>query len=291
MEAADAPTAASRRSSLARPPMIVIEGGRGRLRWSSIREVWAYREVLWAFLVRYVKVKYKQAAVGVGWAVLQPLLLAGVFAIFLGRYAHVPSEGAPFILFALAGLVPWTFFASAAAAGMESVVKDQGLLGKVYFPREVLPLGAAGAALVDLVPGIVLLLVFSVAFGIAPGITWLALPLPIVILIVSAGVLSLGFSGLNVYYRDVRHALPFVLQFLLFASPVVYPLGKVPGSIRTVYAIVNPVALAVDGIRRIVLHHRWPSALSFAALAWACVLLVLAYSLFKRLERGFADRV
>jgi ABC-type polysaccharide/polyol phosphate export permease len=259
---------------------------------SSLRELWAYREVVWAFAVRFVKVKYKQAAIGVGWSVLQPLLLAALFALFLGRYGHVQSEGEPYLLFALAGFVAWSFFATAAGSAMESLVNDQALLRKVYFPREVVPMAAVMAALIDLVPGIATLLVVTIAFGVAPGLTWVAFPIPILILIATALAFGLGLSGLNVYYRDVRHALPFLLQVMLFASPVIYPLSQVPAGLRTVYAIVNPIASAVDGVRRVGLRHMWPDwSTTLAALGWACVLCVLAYALFKRLERGFADRV
>jgi lipopolysaccharide transport system permease protein len=239
-----------------------------------------------------VKIKYKQAAVGVGWAVLQPLLLAALFALFLGRYAHVPSEGVPYMLFALSGLVAWSFFAGAAAVSMDSVVHDQALIKKVYFPREVLPISAVIAGLVDLAPGLVVLLAMTLAYGVVPAVTWVALPIPIFILVVTALALGLGLSAVNVYYRDVRHALPFLLQLMLFASPVIYPLSQVPSSWRFTYAIVNPVASAVDGVRRLVVHHAWLDwRTTFAALGWACVLCLLAYALFKRLERGFADRV
>jgi lipopolysaccharide transport system permease protein len=239
-----------------------------------------------------VKVKYKQAAVGIGWAVIQPVLAAALFALFLGKLSKVGSEGAPYLLFALAGMAAWTYFSGAAGSAMESLITDQALLRKVYFPREVLPLACVGAALVDFLPALGTLIVGALLYGIAPALSWLVLPLPVLLLALSAAAFGLGLSGLNVYYRDVRYALPFVLQLGLFASPVVYPLSAVPGTWRTVYAILNPVAAAIDALRRIVIHQTWPDfAITFAALGWVFILLGAGYVLFKRLERGFSDRV
>jgi lipopolysaccharide transport system permease protein len=273
-------------------PLLEIAGGPGGVSRDSLRELWIFREVLFAFVVRQVKVKYKQAAVGVGWAVIQPVVAAGLFALFLGKLSNVGSEGAPYLLFALAGMVAWTYFSGAAGLAMESLITDQALLRKVYFPREVLPLAAVGAVFVDFLPALGTLVVASLLYGVTPTVTWLALPLPAVLLAVTAAAFGLGLSGLNVYYRDVRYALPFVLQLGLFASPVVYPLSALPGTWRTVYAILNPVAAAIDALRRIVIHQAWPHfGVTFAALGWACLLAVGAYAFFKRLERGFSDRV
>jgi lipopolysaccharide transport system permease protein len=282
----------SRRLETEEKPVLDVTGGRGRLSRESLRELWIFREVLWAFAVRQVKVKYKQAAVGVGWAVLQPVVSAALFALFLGRFAGVASEGVPYLLFALAGMVPWMYFSSAGSSAMESLITDQALLRKVYFPRDILPLAAVGAGLVDFGPGLLTLLVAAGLYGIAPSVAWLALPLPILILILAAAALGLGLSGLNVYYRDVRYALPFVLQIGLIVSPVVYSLDAIPEQWRTTYAILNPLAAAIDGVRRIVTHRAWPDmGITFGALAWSAFLLLLAYALFKRLERGFSDRV
>ncbi len=273
-------------------PLFEVSAGPGRASLNSLRELWSFRGVLWAFMARFVRVKYKQAAVGIGWAVLQPVLGALLFAIFLGRYAGVSSEGAPYLLFALAGMVGWSFFASAAGTAMESLVSDQVLLRKVYFPREVVPLAAVAAGLVDLLPGLAVLLVAAIAYGVPPDLVWTALPLCLAILVIFAAALGLGLSAVNLYYRDVRHALPFVLQLGLFASPVVYSLQAIPEGWRTQYAVLNPVAAAIDGIRRIVLHHTWPDpGATLGALAWTVVLLLCGYALFKRLERGFSDRV
>jgi lipopolysaccharide transport system permease protein len=285
---ASAPAAVTRPSK----PVMEIRGERARLSRDTFRELWAFREVLAAFAIRTVKVKYKQASVGIGWAVIQPVLAAVLFAVFLGHVAGVKGDGSPYLPFALAGMVIWTFFSTAASTAMESLVSDSALLRKVYFPREVLPLAFVLAAVVDLLPGLVILLIIALAYGIHPGLSLLALPLPLLIAFASATALGLGISGLNVYYRDVRYALPFVIQLGLFASPVVYSLRTIPDSWRTLYAVLNPLASAIDGMRAIFLRHEWPDiTTSLAALGWALLLVALSYTLFKRIERGFSDRI
>ena len=273
-------------------PEIEVTGGPGGVSVAALRELWRYREVLTAFVARHVKVKYKQAAIGIGWAVVQPVIAAVLFAIFLGRLAGIESEGAPYFLFALAGMVAWSYFSSAAGQGMESLVADQVLLRKVYFPREILPIASVTAALVDLLPALGVLAVAACAYGHWPTVEWLALPLPVLLLALAAAGVALAVSAANVYYRDVRYALPFVLQVGLFASPVVYPLSAVPDGWREAYAILNPVAAAIDAIRQIVLHGSWPDlVITAGAFAWTLVLVAGGYAFFKRLERGFADRV
>jgi homopolymeric O-antigen transport system permease protein len=272
-------------------PVLEVVGGPGRLSAESLRELWHFREVLWAFVVRQVKVRYKQAAIGIGWAVLQPVIAAFLFALFLGRYSKVPSGGAPYLLFALGGMVAWSYFSTAAGAASESLVTNQALLRKVYFPREVLPFAGALAGLLDLLLGFVVLVVVTFAYGIGPAVEWVAVPLPLLLLLLAAAAFGTALSAINVYYRDVRYALPFVLQLGLFVSPVAYPLSVVPEAWRTPYAILNPVAAAIDSLRRVVIHGSWPDfPVLLAALGWSAVLLLGAYAFFKRLERGFADR-
>lgn len=272
--------------------LLEVVGGPGGASLGALRDLWSFREVVSAFTVRHVKVKYKQAAIGIGWSVIQPVASAALFAVFLGRLANVSSDGAPYFLFALAGMVAWTTFSSAASGSMESLVSDQMMLRKVYFPREVLPIAAVGAVLVDFVPALLTLGVGAVLYGVYPALSWLLVPLPVLLLALTALGLGLGLSALNVYYRDVRYVLPFALQLGLFASPVVYPLSIVPEAWRTLYAIANPVAAAIDSLRRIVLHGELPDPVILGgAFAWALVLVCGGYILFKRLERGFSDRV
>jgi lipopolysaccharide transport system permease protein len=278
--------------SAAEKPILDVEGGPGRLSREALRELWVFREVLWAFALRQVKVKYKQAAIGVGWAIVQPVAAAALFALFLGRFANVGSEGLPYVLFALSGTVIWTYFSGSASSASESLVTDSALLRKVFFPREVLPLSAILAGLVDFVPAFLTLVVASLLYGFFPTVSWFALPLVIVVPILAAVAFGLSLSGLNVYYRDVRYVLPFLLQLGLFASPVVYSVDGIPASWRGVYEVLNPLAAAIDGMRRIMLHGEWPEfGITFAALGWCVLLVAGGYALFKRLERGFTDRI
>jgi homopolymeric O-antigen transport system permease protein len=254
------------------PSVLEVVGGPGGISRASLAELWDFREVFWAFTVRQVKVKYKQAAVGIGWAVMQPVLTAALFALFLGRLARVPSDGSPYLLFALTGMVAWTYFASAASGAMASLLTDQLLLRKVYFPREILPLAAVAAALVDLGAGVLTVAVASIFFGLSPGLTWLAIPGLVALLVASATAVGVGLSALYVYYRDVRYAFP--------------------PAWRGLYLIGNPIAAALDGFRRVLLHHAWPDPVTTAAaLIWSAVLLTGGYVLFKRLERSFSDRI
>lgn len=280
------------RSTVEEKPVLEVTGGPGGVTRESFRELWLYREVLSAFVVRQVKVKYKQAAIGIGWVVLQPVLAAALFAVFLGRLSGISSEGAPYLLFALAGTAGWTFFSSGFTSASESLVRDQGLLRKVFFPREILPLAAVIASVVDLVPALATVTVGAALYGRFPTVAMVALPLPLLVLFAAAAGLGLILSSLNVYYRDVRLILPFVIQIALFASPVVYSLRVVPPGWRTPYAILNPAAAGIDGIRRIFVHGTWPDfTITLGALGWSAIVALLGYWLFKRLERGFSDRV
>lgn len=281
-----------RPDDVAEKPLLEVEGGPGRLTRASLRELWLFRGVLGAFTVREVKVRYKQAAVGVGWAIVQPVVAAAIFALFLGKYAGITSEDVPYLLFALAGMVPWTYFSNAALNGSQALVANESMLRKLYFPREVLPLSAVLASLVDLLPGIGVLAVAILLYGGSPDITWLAVGVPVILLLTFAAAVSVALSAINVYYRDVKYALPFMIQIGLFLSPVVYPLTSIPEQWRGIYSVLNPAATAIDDLRRLMLHDEWPAwGASALALGWSLLLLVGGFAMFKRLERGFADRV
>jgi lipopolysaccharide transport system permease protein len=278
--------------SQAEKPVFEVVGGPGGISREGLRELWHFRDVMSAFAIRQVKVRYKQAAIGIGWAVIQPVVAAAVFALFFGRFAGLSSEGTPYVLFALAGMVAWTYFSTATSQALESLVLNQSLLRKVYFPREVLPFSALLGGLVDLLPGLAALIVAAAMYGVAPGLPWLATPLVILLLLVAAAAFSVPLSAINVYYRDVRYALPFLLQLGLFISPVVYSLETVPARWREAYAILNPVAASIDSVRQIFVHGSWPDfTILFASLGWALLALGLGYAFFKRLERGISDRV
>lgn len=273
-------------------PLVEIVGGRGGVSLAGLHELWHFREVLWAFVLRNIKARYRQAVLGIGWAVIQPVLAAALFAVFLGRFAKVSADGVPYLLSALAGMSAWTFFSSGASASAASLVANQSMLKKIYFPREILPLSSIIASLLDLAIGLMVVVVAAVLYGDYPSVAYVALPLPVVVLMLAAAAFGVGLSAVNVYYRDVGYAMPFILQVGIFATPVAYPVTVVPEHLRTWYLILNPVAATIDGIRRIVIHGDWPAWWpTLASLAWATLVVGLAYALFKRLERGLSDRV
>lgn len=255
-------------------------------------DVWGGRHILKALALRQIKARYKQASIGIGWAVLRPVITAALFAAFVGHVVKIQSEGAPYMLFAMTGTVLWTFASTAIAAASEGVVTEAGLLRKIYFPREILPIAANLATMVDLVPSLAVLLVAAMFQGRPPGLAWLALPIPLALVVLATLGVGIALSALNVFYRDVRHILGFVMQLGLFATPVVYSLQAIPSRWRLAYGVANPVAAAIDGTRRIVLHGQAPDwTMTGLAIAWSVVVLLAGTALFLRLERGFADRV
>ena len=271
-------------------PLVVIERRKSWL-WATLRDLWAYHELLYFLTWRDVKVRYKQATLGVMWAVLQPLLMMLIFSLFFGQLLNVPSDGIPYPLFAFAGLLPWTFFATAATTSGNSVVNNANRITKVYFPRVIVPTASVAAVLVDFAITCAVLGLLMAFYGEAPG--WGVLMLPVLVALLTA--LALGFgvlmSALNVRYRDVRFALPFLIQLWFFASPIIYPSSHVPGRWRWVLAL-NPMTGIIEGFR-VALFGRagfdW-RALSVSAVITAALLVTAALT-FRRMEKTFADVV
>jgi lipopolysaccharide transport system permease protein len=255
----------------------------------NLGQLWEYRELLYFLVWRDIKVRYKQTVLGAAWAVLQPLATMAVFSIFLGRLAGVPSDGLPYPLFAFAALVPWHLFAHALTESANSLVANQQLLTKVYFPRLVIPLAAVLAGLVDftLALGVLIAMMAWYGLGVTPAV--LALPLFVLLVVVTALGAGLWLSALNVRYRDVRYTLPFLAQMWLFATPVAYPSSLVPPRWQALYAL-NPLASVVEGFRWALLgaegHLGWPLAVSAPA---AVLLLAGGLLYFRRTERTLAD--
>jgi homopolymeric O-antigen transport system permease protein len=270
----------------------VIERG-GRVRVSAaLRELLRYQGITVAFAERNIRVKYKQAVLGIAWAVLQPLVFMAIFALTIGRIVSVPSEDVPYAAFTLSALVPWTFLSTAVTFGANALVTDGHLIRKVYFPREVPVLGAIVAAVVDFAISLVLFFVVGPFLGAEVSAWWLLAPLlagPLALL--AAGV-SIVLGAFNVYYRDFRHALPFLLQLWLFASPVAYPLSVIPDGWRVPYLIVNPAAGLIDSFTRTLALGIAPDAGALAiSLVGTLVVFLVGYRGFKRLEPNFADVV
>lgn len=256
----------------------------------ALRELWTYRGTILAFAERDIRVKYKQAALGVAWALLQPLAFLGVFSIFFGRIARMTGDGVPYAAFALSALVPWTFIATSVAFGASALLSDASLVKKVYFPREVPVVAAILAATVDLASG--LLAYFALAPFLGGNLSWTALLAPVLLVLLALPVLGfcLALAALNIYYRDFRYALPLAIQLWMFASPVAYPLTKVPESWRVLYAFANPVAGPLDGFRCALGLGTLPSPLFLAASAASGLLwLIVGYRIFKSMEPNFAD--
>jgi lipopolysaccharide transport system permease protein len=275
--------------AVAHPPAGAIRVQRSRGRPSlRLDELWTHRELLYFLTWRDIKVRYKQTALGVTWAILQPLLGMLIFTIFFGHLAHVGSDGLPYVLFSYCGLVLWTFFSNGVAQSSNSLVASSSLLTKVYFPRLVIPLGAVVAGALDLLLGICMLGILMAVYGVAPPVAVLLAPL--FLLLVFATVLGVGlwFSALNVKYRDVRYIVPFLTQLWLFATPIAYPSSLLDEPWRTLYGL-NPMVGAIDGFRWAVLAGPWPGWSLALSTASALVLMITGLYYFRRMERDFAD--
>jgi lipopolysaccharide transport system permease protein len=268
---------------------------RPRRGWQALdlRELWAYRELLWFLTVRDVKLRYKQTLLGVAWAVLQPVLSVVVFTLFFGRLAGLGSDGPPYPLLALAALLPWQLFAHALAQASNSVVAEQRLVTKVYFPRLIVPLASVLSGLVDFAVTFVLVLLPLMAWCGTP-MTARVLVVPILALFALAAALAVGLwlAALNVQYRDVRYTLPFLTQLWMFATPVVYPSTVVPERFRALYYALNPMAGVVDSFRWAFLGQPDLPPLPLAAsVAGVALFLAGGVFYFRRVERTFADVV
>jgi lipopolysaccharide transport system permease protein len=259
--------------------------------WVPVRfgELWEYRELLYFLVWREIKVRYKQTALGVAWAVIQPFLTMVVFSVFFGRLAGMPSDGVPYPVFTYCALLPWQFFSFSFTQASNSVVTNQALITKVYFPRLVMPLASIGVGLLDFSIACAVLVAMMAYYGLTPGLAALTAPLWMALAVLTALGVGLWLSALNVRYRDVRYALPFLTQTWLFATPVAYSSSIVPESWRSLYAL-NPMVGVVDGFRWALLGTNEPPGLaalvSFGAVS---VLLFTGLLYFRRTERTFAD--
>lgn len=270
--------------------VVRIEPPRG---WLELRlhELWEYRELLYFFVWRDIKVRYKQTVIGVAWVVLQPLMTMGVFTIFFGRLAKLPSQGLPYPVFYFAALVPWSYFAQALNSCTTIVVSNQHVITKVYFPRLILPLAAVCSGLVDFAIGLVVMIILTLSFGIHPPATVVLLPVFLLLAVLTALGIGLWTSALNALYRDVASIIPFVVQFWMLASPVAYPSSLVPARWRWLYEL-NPMAGVIDGFRWALTGRGEPPGPQILASAGMVALLVLGgLFFFQRVEGTVADRV
>jgi lipopolysaccharide transport system permease protein len=271
-------------------PVTIIEPSSG---WVSLKlaELWEYRELLYFLTWREVKVRYKQTALGAAWAIIQPLFTMLIFSLFFGRLAKMPSDGIPYPLFSLAGLIPWTFFANGLTQSSNSLVTSSNLISKVYFPRLTIPMSAVLSGAVDFGISFLLLLGMMVFYGRVPDARILALPLFILLAFVTALGAGLWLAALNVEYRDVRYTVPFLTQFWMFATPIAYPSSLLHEPWRTVYGL-NPMVGVVEGFRWALLGSRTaPGPMIAASSLAALVILIGGAYYFRRMEKTFADVV
>lgn len=271
-------------------PALVLEPSHGFVRL-NLRDIWVYRELLYFLIWRDVKVRYKQTALGAAWAILQPVLAMVVFSVFFGRLARMPSDGIPYPVFVFTALLPWQLFAYALSESSNSLVASQNLITKVYFPRLVIPLAAVLAGVVDFTIALVVLLALMWYYAVVPTAAIVLLPLFVLFAIVTALSVGLWLSSLNVKYRDVRHTVPFLTQFWLFATPVAYPSSIVPERWRVLLGL-NPMAGVVEGFRWALLGSTQGSGpMLVASVITVVTLLVGGLMYFRHAETTFADLV
>jgi len=252
-------------------------------------EIWEFRELLFFLVWREVKIRYKQTALGVAWAILQPVLTMIVFSVFFGRLGRIPSDGLPYPVFAFSALVPWQLFAFALAESSNSVVANQRLVTKVYFPRLIMPMAAVCVGLVDFCLSLIVLMSLMAYYGVPPSGAMWTLPLWTLLAVVTALAVGLWLSALNVRYRDIRYTLPFLTQIWLVATPVAYPSSMVPAAWRSLYAL-NPMVGVVDGFRWALMDGAPAPTLTVGVSCLAVALLLIGgLFYFRRTERTFAD--
>jgi lipopolysaccharide transport system permease protein len=257
----------------------------------GLRELFQHRELLFFLAWRDIKVRYKQTVLGAAWALLQPVATMIVFSLVFGRLAQLPSDGVPYPVFAMAALVPWTFFSTAMSGASGSLVANAGLLTKVYFTRLTIPIAAVLGSALDFLLAFILLLAMALYFHFPPTLRLFAVPLLFSVAFAAALGLGLWLSALNIQFRDVRYAVPFLLQMWMFATPVVYPSSLVPEPWRTVYGL-NPMAGVVEGFRWAVLGvNNAPGNMMVMSASSALVLLVTGAFYFRYMEKGFSDLV
>ena len=277
-------------ASAAEPLILIIEA-KGNPVGQQLQDLWAYRELLYFLAWRDFKVRYKQTVLGAAWAVIQPFFTMIVFSIFFGYLGKIPSDGIPYPVFTYCALLPWSLFAHALAESSNSLVNNQGLITKVYFPRLIVPIAPLFVGLVDFGIALFVLMGMMLFYGIVPGVAALMTPIFVLLATLSALAVGMWLSALNVQYRDVRYTIPFLTQLWLFATPVAYPSSLLPEPWRSLYGL-NPMAGVVEGFRWALLGQtRAPGPLLAVSVLAVVVFLVGGLWYFNRMEQTFADVV
>jgi lipopolysaccharide transport system permease protein len=261
--------------------------------WVSLRlhELWQYRELLYFLTWRDIKIRYKQTLLGAAWAIIQPFFTMVVFSLFFGSLARIPSDGVPYPVFTFTALVPWTFFANGLSQSANSLVLSSNLLKKVYFPRLTIPLATILSGLIDFLLAFVVLFGIMFFYGILPSANVIWLPAFLLLALVTSLGAGLWLAALNVTYRDIRHAVPFLVQFWLFATPIAYPSSLLSPPWSTIYGL-NPMVGVIEGFRWALLGTgRAPGPMIYVSTVIAVLLLVSGAYYFRRMEKHFADIV
>lgn len=270
-------------------PVVVIEANRKSL-WFDLQKLWHYRDLLFVLTVRDIKVRYKQTILGIFWVIIQPVLMMLFFTLIFGRLAGMPSDGVPYPIFAYAGLLPWTFFSNSLNGSANSLVGNSSLITKVYFPRMIIPIASVGAFLVDFLIAFGLLVLLMFYYGIGLSINILMLPVLAFLTALAAIGVGMWLSALNVKYRDIRYALPFITQFWMFATPIIYPSTLIPEKWRWLLKL-NPLTGIIEGYRSAI----FGKSFDLAGLGISVIIIIVAllYSIyaFRRMEQNFADIV
>lgn len=256
----------------------------------NLGDLWEYRELLYFLVWRDIKIRYKQTVLGAAWAIIQPLATMVVFTVIFGRLAKIPSEGIPYPIFSYCALLPWNYFAIALDRSSNSLVNNAQLLSKVYFPRLVIPLAGVSAGVVDFGIAFLVLIGIMLFYGIAPTVTALALPAFLLLAMATALGVSLWLSALNVQYRDIRYVIPFLIQFWMYATPVVYSSSLIPERWRVLYGL-NPMAGVVEGFRWALVGANAPGPMLAMSMAMVLLILISGAFYFRHMEKTFADVV
>jgi lipopolysaccharide transport system permease protein len=256
---------------------------------AGFRELWDYRELLWVWTLRGIKVRYKQSFFGFAWAIFQPLALTAIFVLVFSYFVRLPSDGIPYPIFVYSAMLPWSFFSRSVIGGIHSLVGNMNLVKKIYFPRAIFPTAAIAAHFADFICGLVVFLALMIYYRVPLNPAMGMLPVLFLIqLLLTTGV-SLGASAINVFYRDVNQMAPLLLQIWMYACPIVYPVSLIPDWLRPWY-MLNPMAVIIDAYRGIILKGQWPDMpMVGVAAALSLSIFALGYLIFKRLEDQFAD--
>lgn len=257
---------------------------------SDILELFRYRELLWSWTVRSIKVKYRQSLLGIAWAILQPLSATILFTVVFSRFVPVDSGGVPYPIFYYSALLPWTFFSTSVSFAVPSLVNNLNLVTKIYFPKEILPISMVLASFVDFLVAATIYVAMMILYRVPVGSSLVLLPVLLVIQVLLTIGLVLLASALNVFYRDIRFVVPLGIQLWMYFTPIIYPVDRVPERFRALYLTVNPMAGLIHAYRRIIVFADWPQySYLLSAVVVSIVVFLVAYWYFKRVEPVFAD--